>query len=121
MKSGGAACAIIRSVTQRCTTIPAVGPAAVAGPVGVLLAGPAVGSLVGGLVGALRSSGVPEKDAHFYAEGVRRGGVLLAVDAESDERAAQAAEVLKRHGAADVQQRTAAWAQQGWDGRFHAA
>jgi hypothetical protein len=101
--------------------IPGLGAAVVAGPIAGLLAVPALGALVGGLVGALTSGGVPQKDAHFYAEGVRRGGVLLAVNVQGDERAAHAAEVLKRHGAADVQQRSADWARQGWDGRFHAA
>src|SRR5690606_40905917 len=42
-------------------------------------AGAAVGAVAGGLVGALIDLGVPEADAHRYAEGVRAGGTLLAV------------------------------------------
>jgi hypothetical protein len=76
-----------------------VGPALVAGPVGVLLASTALGGLVGGLVGALRKSGVSEKDAHVYAEGVRRGGILVTVVAESAELAARAADIMKRRAA----------------------
>jgi hypothetical protein len=98
--------------------IPGIGPATVTGP---LLAIPALGTLVGGLVGALIESGVPENDAHFYAEGVRRGGVLITVRAQSAEQASRAARILKENGAADVQQRSAEWERQGWDQRFHAA
>jgi hypothetical protein len=79
--------------------IPGAGPAFVAGPVGVLLASTALGGLVGGLVGALRKSGISEKDAHFYAEGVRRGGILVTVEAESAELAARADEIMKRRAA----------------------
>jgi hypothetical protein len=35
-------------------------------------------------VGALTASGVPEGDAHFYAEGVRRGGARVTVRVQSD-------------------------------------
>ena len=58
--------------------IPGVGPVVAAG--GRL---PALGALAGGaagsLIGALVENGVPEEDAHVYAEGRRRGGVLLTV------------------------------------------
>ena len=61
--------------------IPGVGPV-VAG--GWLLAtaigavtGAAVGGAAGGLVGALTDAGIDERDAHVYAEGVRRGGILV--------------------------------------------
>jgi hypothetical protein len=98
--------------------IPGIGPATVAGP---MLSIPALSTLVGGLVGALKRSGVPERDAHFYAEGVRRGGVLVTVKVDNDEQASRAAEILKRHGAADVQKQAAEWEREGWDQHFHAA
>jgi hypothetical protein len=98
--------------------IPGIGPATVWGP---LLAIPALGSLVGGLVGALTTSGVSENDANFYAEGVRRGGALVTVRAHGAEQASRAAQILKENGAADVQQRAAEWERQGWDRRFHAS
>jgi hypothetical protein len=88
-------------------TLWGVGPALVAGPVGVLLASTALGGLVGGLVGALRKSGVAEEEAHFYADAVRRGGILVTVDAESAELAARADEIFKRHGAAVFDQTAA--------------
>jgi hypothetical protein len=88
--------------------IPGVGPAFVAGPVGVLLAGASVGGLAGGLIGALKSAGVSEKEAHAYTEGVRRGGILVTVNAASEELAARAADIMKRHsGVARFDQTTA--------------
>ena len=98
--------------------IPGIGAAWVVGP---LLAVPALGTLLGGLVGALTASGVSESDAHFYAEGVRRGGVLVTVRAQSPEQASRAAKILQENGAADLLQLSAEWERQGWDRRFHAA
>lgn len=112
----GAAYAMLLGVAA--IAIPGIGQVLVTGP---LLAIPALGALVGGLVGALTASGVPEKEAHFYAEGVRRGGVLVTVRAQNAEQAARAAKILKENGAADVEQRAAEWERQGWDRRFHAA
>lgn len=59
--------------------IPGVGPVVAAGwlaatAVGAV-AGAVVGGAAGGIVGAMIESGVPEQDAHVYAEGVRRGGL----------------------------------------------
>ena len=112
----GAAAAMLLGAAA--VLIPGIGPALVTGP---LLAVPVLGTLVGGLVGALTASGVPESDANFYAEGVRRGGVLVTVRAESADQAARAARILKQNGAADVVQRAAEWERQGWDRRFHAS
>jgi hypothetical protein len=84
--------------------IPGIGGVAVAG---AAMALPALGALVGGLAAALEPRGISEKDSHFYAEGVRRGGVLVAVLAQTAEQAARAASLLKENGAANVQQRAA--------------
>src|ERR1700712_4446133 len=61
--------------------IPGLGPVVAAGwlastAVGAI-GGAAIGGAAGGLVGALTHAGVPEEDAHVYAEGVRRGGTLV--------------------------------------------
>jgi len=56
----------------------------------------------GGLLTELLSHGVPEKEAHLYAEGVRRGGMLVFVRAEDDDEAAEAAELMATHGAVDL-------------------
>jgi uncharacterized protein (TIGR02271 family) len=63
---------------------------------------------------------VPEDEAHYYAEGVRRGGTLVTVTAENDAEADDAVEVLKRHGAVDIDERATSWKKQGWGGRFQA-
>jgi hypothetical protein len=80
--------------------IPGIGPVFAAGPALTLLGGTTLGALAGGLIGGLRSRGVPEKEADLYAEGVRRGGTLITISARSDELADRALEILKRHGAA---------------------
>jgi hypothetical protein len=97
--------------------VPGLGPVLVAGP----MAGAAVGALAGGLAGGLMSHGVPQDEAHFYAEGVQRGGTLVSVDADNDELAARAVEIMKRHGAVDVKERAEEWKQQGWNGRSEGA
>src|SRR6476620_7627665 len=56
--------------------IPGVGPVVAAGWLAATaagaIAGGAVGAAAGGIVGAMTANGVPERDAHVYAEGVRR-------------------------------------------------
>ena len=80
-------------------TIPGVGPVAAAGWLVASAAGAAggaaVGGAAGGLVGSLKSAGVPEQDANIYAEGVRRGGTLVAARV-ADAQAPSAREILKR-------------------------
>jgi UPF0716 family protein affecting phage T7 exclusion len=99
MALGGTAAMLLAGAAL---VIPGIGSTLVAGP---LLAIPALATLAGGLVGALMASGVSEADAHFYAEGVRRGGALVAVRAQNDEQAARAAEILKRNCAVQQNQR----------------
>lgn len=53
------------------------------------VAGAAVGGAAGGIVGALTDSGIDERDAHVYAEGVRRGGTLVVAKV-NDARAPEA-------------------------------
>jgi hypothetical protein len=97
--------------------IPGIGAAVVAGPALTLLS-TTFGALAGGLIGGLKAKGVPEDKAHFYAEGLRRGGTLITVNARNDELAAHAVETLKRHGAVDMEERAESWRSQGWNGRF---
>src|SRR5215218_2932416 len=66
--------------------IPGLGPVVAAGWLASTLvgagAGAAAGAASGGLLGALTGAGVDERDAHTYAEGVRRGGTLVTVRAD---------------------------------------
>lgn len=97
--------------------IPGVGPVVAAGWLVATAAGVATGAVVGGaaggLVGALTKEGVPEKDAHFYAEGVRRGGTLVSVRVD-DARAPTARNILDRYKAVDPTVRGAAYRESGW-------
>ena len=98
--------------------IPGIGPILAAGPIAAALTGAGIGALAGGLIGGLTRLGVPEEDAHYYAEGVRRGGILVTVAADDDREVEQAVDILKRHGAVDVEERASEWRKQGWQGRF---
>lgn len=97
--------------------IPGVGPVVAAGWLAATaagaLAGAVVGGAAGGLIGALTESGVDERDAHVYAEGVRRGGTL--VTARVDEaRAADAEAILQGSNWVDLPTRRTAYEGQGW-------
>ena len=100
--------------------IPGIGPIVAAGPIAAALTGAGIGAVAGGLIGGLTRLGVPEEDAHYYAEGVRRGGILVTVAADDEREADRAAEILRRHGAVDIDQRGTEWKKQGWKGRFEA-
>ena len=58
-------------------------------------------------VGTLSAHGVPEAEAHYYSEGLRRGGVVVLVEA-ADERAERAVAIMERYPAADLEARTGA-------------
>jgi stress response protein YsnF len=93
--------------------IPGIGWVAAAGPLAATLAGAGVGAVAGGIIGALVNMGVPEEDAHYYAEGVRRGGILVTVSTD-DAKAERAADVMRRHGAVDIEKRAEHWRSKGW-------
>ncbi|HEX8162239.1 MAG TPA: hypothetical protein VF538_10230 [Pyrinomonadaceae bacterium] len=59
----------------------------IAGPLAAGIAGAGAGGLTGGLIGALVGHGIPEDRAKEYDEGVRNGGILMGVNARSDEDA----------------------------------
>ena len=97
--------------------IPGVGPVVAAGWLVATAAGAATGAVVGGaaggLVGSLTGAGVPERDAHFYAEGVRRGGTLVTARV-ADARAPAAREILQRFQAVDPAIRGEVYRGSGW-------
>lgn len=96
--------------------IPGVGPVVAAGWLAATLAGAAGGAVVGGaaggLIGALTDSGVAEDEAHFYAEGVRRGGHL--VTARVDDELYGSADAVLHAGRIDVAERRRIFADDGW-------
>jgi hypothetical protein len=96
--------------------IPGIGPVLAAGPALALIGSTTLGALAGGIVGALKAKGVPDDQANFYAEGVRRGGAIVTVLARTDELAARAIAILQRYGAEKIDERILEWRGLGWRG-----
>ena len=94
-------------------TIPEMGPVIVAGPLATALRGADGGAAAGGFIDALTELGIPEQHAHYYAEGVRRGGVLVAV-ATTDAMADRAVSILSHHNPVDLSKRAEEWRKSGW-------
>ena len=96
--------------------IPGIGPVLAAGPLAAALSvtlgstvtGAVVGGVVSGLVSALTHIGVPQDHAEYYAEGVRRGGTLVTVNAP-DDQAEEAVDILNGHDAVDIEERGASY------------
>jgi hypothetical protein len=99
--------------------IPGIGPVIAAGPLASALIGAGVGAVAGavtgGIVGGLVNMGVPEEDAHYYAEGVRRGGTLVIATVE-DSWLETARSIMQRHNPVDLNERSGQWRQGGWGG-----
>lgn len=99
--------------------IPGVGPVVAAGWLAATAAGAVAGAVVGGatggLIGALTDSGVPESDAHVYAEGVRRGGTLVTARVYED-RQADVEAILKGSNLVDPVARRRSYEEGGWRG-----
>lgn len=100
--------------------IPGLGPVVAAGPLAATLLGVAGGAAAGGIVGALIGLGIPDKDAHRYAEGLRRGGTIVVVRAD-DQFADDAADILGDHNPVDIEKRAGLWREEGWSGKFEPA
>ncbi|MFD1983862.1 general stress protein [Mesorhizobium newzealandense] len=102
--------------------IPGVGPVVAAGwlaatAVGAV-GGAVVGGAAGGIVGALTDSGVPENDAHVYAEGVRRGGTLVTAKVD-DQLVDEVERILGQTKSVNLEERRGQYRADGWT-RFDA-
>jgi stress response protein YsnF len=96
--------------------IPGVGPIIAAGPLAATLAGAGIGAATGGLLGALVEWGIPEAEAGYYAEGVRRGGTLVAARVQ-DNRVEEAVDILDDFNPVDIDRRADYWrSEEGWEG-----
>jgi hypothetical protein len=97
--------------------IPGIGPVVAAGWLAATAVGAAAGAIAGaiggGIVGGLTRSGVSEEDAHFYAEGVRRGGSLVSARV-TDDRVTVAEEILHAHDHVDISARRDVFRDTGW-------
>jgi hypothetical protein len=94
-------------------SIPGLGLAIVAGPIVAGLTGAVAGALTGGVVGALVKTGVPEDEAPYYAEAIRRGATLISLQSDDTLRAE---EVIHRYGTLNIHERISVWRQDGWKG-----
>jgi hypothetical protein len=100
--------------------IPGIGPVIAAGPLAAALSGLAgagvgavAGGVTGGLLGVLVDMGVPEETAQVYADGIRRGGTLVAIQT-ADDMAQAAVDIMNRHNPVDIKQRASEWSQPDW-------
>src|SRR3954462_10074816 len=98
--------------------IPGIGPVVAAGWLASTAAGAAVGGTAGGLIGALTQSGLDEREANAYAEGVRRGGTLVTAHVPDTDRARY--EPILDRSAVNITDRSAMWERNGWN-RFDPA
>ena len=83
--------------------IPGVGPIVAAGIFSFAFGGAIAGAAVGGIFGALTGLGVSEEEAKYYETAFNAGHAIVAVRA--GDRIAKAAEILRRHGGYDLQNR----------------
>jgi uncharacterized protein (TIGR02271 family) len=67
------------------------------------------------LIDDLEDAGVPRSDAHAYAEGVRRGGSLVAVECDDDE-VDRVIGILDDEGLLDLEEQQTSWRSEGWQG-----
>ena len=82
--------------------IPGLGPFIAAGPIMAALSGAAAGATAGGVVGALVGLGIPEYEAKAYEERVKKGGYLVAVHVENNERQNDVRDIMKTNGLEDI-------------------
>ena len=68
-----------------------------------------------GFWGALGGWFLPDEDRHTYAEGLRRGGYLISVNA-SDEQYERVLDILDDEGTIDLDERADSWRAEGWSG-----
>lgn len=71
------------------------------------LVGLGAGAATGGLIGALVGAGIPEHEAKLYESAVRKGAILMAVEAVDDTSAKRISDILKDSNAKEVTSRAA--------------
>jgi uncharacterized membrane protein len=92
--------------------IPGVGPILTAGALattlGTTAAGAGIGAAAGGLRGSLREMKVPDAEAKVIEDGMRNGGILVAVIA-GEENTTKVKEVMKRWNTNAIEVRRNLW------------
>jgi len=67
--------------------LPGIGAVVAGGWLAAALAGAVAGGIAGGVAGALVEAGIGSKDAGTFADGIKRGGTLLAIRVMDQDRA----------------------------------
>lgn len=96
-------------------TVPVIGPILAIGPLALGAIGAGIGVRYESWVEALGAFGIPPDDVGIYAEGVRRGGVVVTVRTH-DDWVRRVVEILARGRPVDVAARSEAWRREGWRG-----
>ena len=78
--------------------IPGLGPVVAAGPIAAALSGAVTGGIAGGLI----DWGIPEDAGQRFEQRVREGKILALVR-KDDSKINEAADILRRHGAQEVE------------------
>lgn len=100
---GGVVGAVLAAIVAVGSTIVLPGlNLVIAGPIAAALAGAGAGAATGGVIGALIGAGIPEYRAKVYESGLRSGGILLGVEAKSDEEVDQLEDLLEALGGEHV-------------------
>jgi hypothetical protein len=81
--------------------LPALG-FVVAGPIAVALTAAGAAGLAAGLIGALGDWGIPKERVRHYEAGIQEGGILMMVEARSEEDARQIAQQWNAIGGRDI-------------------
>lgn len=100
---GGTVGAVIAAIAAVGTTLflPGIN-LVIAGPIAAALAGAGAGGATGGVIGALIGAGIPEYRAKVYESGLRGGGILIGVEARSEEEVDRLEELLDELGGEHV-------------------
>jgi hypothetical protein len=97
--------------------IPGLGPiiagGALATLIGTTAAGAGLGAASGGIVGYLTGLGIPEDAAGIYAEGLKRGGLLIIVETD-ESRSEIARTVFENVNAVNIDRAAEEWRSTGW-------
>ncbi|MDQ3815130.1 MAG: general stress protein [Armatimonadota bacterium] len=98
-------------------TVPGLGAIVAIGTLTATLGGLGVGAgagaVAGGVLGALTGAGLSDAEASAYAEGIKRGGILVIVNAP-EEREAEVWSILRDCGAVNIAERQEEWRRGGW-------
>jgi hypothetical protein len=102
---GGTVGAVLAAIAAVGTSIalPGIG-LVIAGPIAAALAGAGAGGAAGGVIGALVGAGIPEHRAKVYDAGLRGGGILIGIEAKSNEDGDRIEKVLAELGAEHIRQ-----------------